>query len=100
MVVKLKVLALARYLRRAEKKMRSVYAECVELASYQEAERMAQAGLDDPPTIGFNLAGALEGVLEDLEQSVLRLEQAAAETVEDLLRERRKGTADLGRFRR
>lgn len=95
-----KVIALARRLRRAEREARNVHSECLQLPSYREAERMAAAGLDDPPTVGFNLAGALEGAIEDLDQRAERLEEAAAETVADLLRDRSHGVADLGRFRR
>jgi hypothetical protein len=100
LAVKQQVQKLVRDLLRSEKKVRRVYAACLALSSYQEAEEMSKAGLEDPPTVGFNLAGALEGAIEDLDQMVARLKQAAVETVADLLSERRSGTADLGRFRR
>jgi hypothetical protein len=97
--LKEEVRALAASLRRTEKKVRGLHAECLTLPSYQEADRMF-AGLEDPATVGFNLSGALEGTIEDLGERAEHLEKAAAETVEDLLRERSHGTADLGRFLR
>jgi hypothetical protein len=98
--LKEKVRALAASLRRTEKKVRRIHAECLALQSYQEADRMFEAGLEDPPTVGFNLSGALEGTIEDLSERAEHLEKAAAETVEDLLRDRSHGTADLGKFLR
>jgi hypothetical protein len=96
--IKRKVKALARFLRRGEEKARQIRAECEQLASYQEAERMFDADLEDPPTVGFNLSGSLDGAIEDLGARAGLLEHAAAETVEDLLR--RRGSAGLERFRR
>jgi hypothetical protein len=96
--VKRKVQALARFLRRGGGKARQLRAECERLASYQEAERMFAADLEDPPTVGFNLSGSLDGAIEDLEARAALLEHDAAETVDDLLR--RRGSSDLGRFLR